>query len=204
MTTLMAAVLMLTACAGSAQAANRSGRTGVLSPGSKLALGIIKLEGTPQALDPVTAAKLLPLWQLMLQLDGGTSTAPQEITAVVEQIQVTLTPEQASAISGMRITQADFASVFQPQGSARSAGAGGASTGGASGNRNGAGPQGLFLGGGGIPGGGEFGGGTTRTAGTTGSTTIARTASTTSQNTGAVPVFLVNQVITLLESKIKG
>ena len=204
--------LMLSACASPARASSRFGSgDGILTPGTKLALGTIKLEGTPQAIDPATAAKLLPLWQLLLQLDSSTTAAPQEITAVLDQIQATLTPDQANAIKSMQITSADMVSAFQPQGGAAGTNAtrGTRTPGAAGGNRNGGG-QAFFFGGGGGPGGipgGGFGGGGNRSNAGNGSGTASGAQTGTSQrsqNSIAVPGFLVNQVITLLESKIRG
>ena len=69
-----------------------------ITPETKLALGTLKLEGTPLAVDKATAAKLLPLWQLLLQLNTSSAAAPQEVTAVIDEIQATMTPAQSQAI----------------------------------------------------------------------------------------------------------
>jgi hypothetical protein len=206
---IVIAALLLSACGSRATSgtggASRRGLT--ITPGIKLALGTIKLEGTPEAVDPAMAAKLLPLWQLLLQLDTSTSAAPQEVTAVLDQIRATMTPAQVSAISGMQISQADFASLFQPQGGAgatggaSAAGAAGANRGGGGGFGGGGFGGGGFVGGGGAPGGG-LGGGATRTAGGTGTGTTTGSTTARSQTSVAVPGFLVNQVISLLQSKI--
>ena len=92
-------------------AADRS--TTPLNPEAKLALGTIKLEGTKQAVDPKMAAKLIPLWQLLAQLNSSSSSAPQEVTAVVDQIKSTMTPDQVKTINGMKLTQADIFTAFQ-------------------------------------------------------------------------------------------
>lgn len=204
---LLIALFTLSACSARASASTRSGGTGgsrIITPGTKLAVGIIKLEGTPQAVDSATAAKLLPLWQLLLQLDSSTSAAPQEVTAVVDQIRNTLAPAQVSAINTMTITQADLFSGFQSQGAA-----GGTATAGGGGGSRAAGGGfpgggGFGGGGGGIPGGGGFGGGGTRPADAAGSSTTSSSTAQRSQNTAAVPGFLVNEVITLLKGKITG
>src|SRR5512135_1411074 len=97
-------VFVLTACGSGTSSRNSF----VLTPETKLALGTIKLEGTPEAVDAATAAKLLPLWQLLLQLSSSTSAAPQEVTAVLDQIRATMTPSQISSINSMQFTPADF------------------------------------------------------------------------------------------------
>src|SRR5574341_1159313 len=112
--------LLLTAC-GSAPATANSFRSGTgsarsLTPEARLALGTLKLEGTPQAVDSALAAKLLPLWQLLAQLNGSSSTAPQEVTAVLDQIRATMTAEQVKTINNMQLTSADIFTVLQGQG----------------------------------------------------------------------------------------
>ncbi len=74
-------------------------------PGLKLAVGTLNLEGTDQAVDSAAAAKLLPLWELLEQLDTSGSAAPQEVTAVVDEIQLNMTSVQIQAINAMKIDQ---------------------------------------------------------------------------------------------------
>jgi hypothetical protein len=214
--TLLTVAALLTAC-GSATGSRTSL---VITPETKLALGTLKLEGTPQAVDKATAAKLLPLWQLLQQLSSGTSTAPQEVTAVLDQIQATMTPEQSQAIDSMQITQADFAAAFQQARGATSAGSAGGTrpSGAGGGNRGGGGGgQAFFFGGGGAPGapppgggfagggfaGGGFAGGGAGTGGT--GTPSATQGSSSSNSQGAAnrsATFVVGVVVRLLESKI--
>ena len=204
--TLLMTGAMLAACASGASA--RAGQT--ITPETKLALGTLKLEGTPQAVDKDTAAKLLPLWQLLQQLNTGTSTAPQETTAVLDQIQATMTSEQRQAIESMQITQADIFAAFQQARSSASTGSTGGTRTSGSGSSNRGGGQGFFFGGapgGGFPGGGfpggGFSGGTTRNSGTGTASAAQGSSSTGAQGTanrGAT--FLVGEVVRLLESKI--
>ena len=223
---LFTLVFVLTACGsgsastnsvGSGTASTNSFRSGSgsntpLNSESKLALGTIKLEGTKQAVDSKMAASLIPLWQLLFQLNSKTSTAPQEVTAVVDLIHSTMTPVQINTINSMTLTQADIFTVFQQQGQANGSGSttGSGTTGG---NRGGGG--GFAFGGGGGPGGGGggpgggggFPGGGVRTGGTgTGTTTTQATALTAAQTAqarqNAVSSLLINQVIRLLETKL--
>ena len=135
LTALVTIVFVLTACGSGAHRpmASRTARstngfrngadaTGPLNPEAKLALGTIKLEGTKQAVDPKMAASLVPLWQLLFQLNSSSSTAPQEVTAVVDQIKTTMTPAQLNTINSMTLTQADIFTVFQQEAQANGVG----------------------------------------------------------------------------------
>jgi len=200
--TLLVAGAMLAACAGGSSA--RTGLT--ITPETKLALGTLKLEGTPQAVDKVTAAKLLPLWQLLQQLNTGTSTAPQEVAAVLAEIQATMTPEQRQAIESMQITEADFLTAFQQARSAASAGSTGGTRTSGSGNSSRSGGQAFFFGGGppggGFPGGG-FSDGAARNSGTgTPSASQGSTSLGTQGTANRGATFVVAEVVRLLESKI--
>lgn len=91
-----------------------SSASNALTPAMRLAVGTVNLEGTDQAVDATSAAKLLPLWQLLAQLSGSGTAAPQEISAVVEEIQLNMTSAQISAIDAMSITQRQIASSTGP------------------------------------------------------------------------------------------
>lgn len=83
---------------------------------NQLALGILKLDGTPQAITPEQAAILLPLWQATLTLMGDTTTAEAELTAIQNQIVVALTPEQLTAIAALQLTNADLKAYYAEYG----------------------------------------------------------------------------------------
>ena len=221
---LFSALLILAfasaACGSSNTAANgfRSGTGGsrTLNPESKLALGTIKLEGTKQAVDAKTAARLIPLWQLMVQLNSSSSSAPQEVTAVLDQIQLTMTPDQLSTINGMSITQADVFTVFQEQAQANGSGASSGTGVPGSSGRNNRGNGGGFVFAGGGPGGfggggfgGGFGGGGARTnngtgAGGTAQETAAQQAQAAQARQNAISDLLINQLIRLLQTKLNS
>ncbi len=59
---------------------------------TKLALGTLDLEDTDQAVNASEAARLLPLWELLNQLETSGSAAPAEIKAVLDQIQLRWRP----------------------------------------------------------------------------------------------------------------
>ena len=77
-----------------------------LSVRNQLAYGTLRLEGTAQAVTSGQAETLLPLWQALQALGASTTAATEETAAVQTQIQSTLSPDQVSAISAMRLTNA--------------------------------------------------------------------------------------------------
>ena len=152
-------ILWMTACGTAAPsdlAATGSGRGNQPLPRqTELALGILRLEGTPQAVDAETAAQLLPIWQLLEKMNASSTAAPQEINAVVEAIEAALAPARVDAIAALHLTQADLFAYLQQTGMmpARS---GMPSAGSRRGNGN-SGPPGGMPAGGPMnpPGGGE-------------------------------------------------
>jgi hypothetical protein len=83
---------------------------------TKLALGTLKLEGTELAVASEQAADLLPLWQVLNTLSASDSAAPDEIAAVTQQIQETMTSEQLTAIDKMGLTSEDSFAIMQELG----------------------------------------------------------------------------------------
>lgn len=205
--------LLLTACGGASTSTNSfrsgTGSSRALTPEAKLALGTLKLEGTPQAVDPALAAKLLPLWQLLAQLNSSSSAAPQEVAAVLDQINATMTADQIKAISSMQLTSADMFAVLQEQGQAnRSAGtssAGGSrsSSSSSSSNRRSQGGESFVFIGGGPPGGGFAGGAVSNGAASNSTQSQNRSGQSSESFAKATSLILVNQLIRLLESRAK-
>ena len=76
-----------------------------LPASTQLALGILRLEGAPQAVTPAQAKTLLPLWQAF---QGRALQNQGEQNAVLKQIEGTLTAEQVKAIAAMQLTQDDM------------------------------------------------------------------------------------------------
>ena len=222
LTILFTTLFVLTACGSGSASTNSVGggtastngfRSGAastpLNVESKLALGTIKLEGTKQAIDPKMAASLIPLWQLLFQLKSSSSSAPQEVTAVVDQIKATMTPVQVSTINSMTLTQADIFTAFQQANG--SSGTTGTGTSGSTGGNRGGGfafgggvPGGGGPGGGGIPGGvraGGAGGGSSTSTTQATALTAAQVAQT---RENAISTLLINQVIKLLQTKLSS
>lgn len=160
-----------------------SAASSAITPALKLAVGTINLEGTQNAVDAASAANLLPLWQLLEELDSNASSAPQEISAVIEQIRLNMTAPQIQAID---------ATAFETSQLAASGGASPSATGANSGQAASAGaPQ--MLGGpmaGGVPmdGGGPMPSG----------------SSSRSSSTSKASTTLIQEVITLLEKKLQS
>ena len=104
-------------------------------PALQLAAGMIKLDGTSNAVTAQQAAQLLPLWQSLQQIE--TTAAPQSGSPVTPQltpgarpnsammqqvqaqfvlIQKAMTPAQIQAITDMNLSRQDIFTVFQQAG----------------------------------------------------------------------------------------
>lgn len=106
---LLVIAFILSGCSGGTAAATTTTQgaagTGMtLSLTDKLAPGILKLEGSDQAVTAAQAAELLPLWKAVKSL-GASDTATQlEIDAVYQQIQDALTAGQLAAIEALDLS----------------------------------------------------------------------------------------------------
>ena len=197
-------LMMLVACGGT------SGETAVivsedsaqlndsfedaLSIQAQLAIGTILLEDDALAVDADQAAKLLPLWNGLQGMEASGTAADAELTAVVNQIQATMTTAQIVAIAEMDLTQeamrtliADGVIEVEARGD-RGADGGGAPAGGGA------------LGGGGRPGGGAPGAG--------GQVDPAQQATREAARGGGGANFLsqavTGAVVQMLEGKVEG
>lgn len=112
-TILMILALSLAAC-GSGSTETTADNT--LPMSTQLIVGTFMLEETDLAVDAQLAAELLPLWRVMRSLSASDTAAPEEIEAVVEQIQETMTPEQVQAIEDIQLTRDDMFALMQEQG----------------------------------------------------------------------------------------
>jgi len=129
-------LLALSACSGQAvaestgQTASTTAAPGVQAAGSgtdtgtanqlegetRLAVGILKLDGTEHQVSPEQAPELLLLWQAVQSLSGSDTAATEEIQGLFDQIEDTLTGEQRQAIAGMDLTGETMSEVFQSLG----------------------------------------------------------------------------------------
>jgi hypothetical protein len=83
---------------------------------NQLALGILKLEGTANAITAEQATELVPLWQAIIALSGTSTTAEAELTAVQNQIVEALQPAQLQAIGARQLTTADLNAFYAAKG----------------------------------------------------------------------------------------
>jgi hypothetical protein len=106
--------LPLTACTGASGTTTQSGGATIdMTLASQLALGTLKLDETSYPIDKAQAAELLPLWKALRALSSSDTTAPQEIEALVKQIQNTLTADQVNAITAMQLTNQELTTFMQ-------------------------------------------------------------------------------------------
>ena len=119
----------------------------------QLILGSLQLSDGVLAIDEGQANELLPLWRAMESLSQSDTTAAAEMTAVLNQIQNTMLPEQISAIVAMELTAEDTQTILQESGGFRLGGRGAAADGQTSNGGEGR-PAGGLPGGGQGPGGG--------------------------------------------------
>lgn len=140
----------------------------------KLAIGILKLEGTSLAVTADQAKTLLPLWQALEGLSSNQNTTTDEINALFQQMQDSLTKDQVNVIQTLSWKTNDLQALAQ-QYSIQMAQGGNfgnltadqratrvaqfQAQNGGNGARGGGGGGGFFFGGGPGGGGGGFGGG---------------------------------------------
>ena len=167
----------------------------------QLIIGTFKLEDTDLAVTPETAAQLIPLWQAYSSLTASDSASQQELEALINQIQETMSPDQIQAIADMKLTRDDIRTALQAQGATFGpAGGSGQSRGGTPvpGERGGGFPGGGPPDGG-IPGMGAPGGFGAGRAATPNPQAMA-TYQARQANSGANP-RLINALIEFLQTK---
>lgn len=87
-----------------------------LSARNQLALGTLRLEGTPHAVTPEQAQTLAFLWQGLKALSGTATAASEETAAVQQQITAALSAAQIAAIRDLRLTNADLNAFYEERG----------------------------------------------------------------------------------------
>ncbi len=115
--------LLLSACSagGTEETADE---TPAVPRATELLVGTWKLDGTPQDLTPSQAAELLPLWQIYQSLSQSDTTAPEELDAVVRQIEAVMTEEQLTAIAAMDIQATSMRELMDEMGVSSGGGSG--------------------------------------------------------------------------------
>ena len=114
-------VIGLAACSNTSSTAGSADNPAVngkktLTIAEEFLVGILKLEGTAQAVDKTQAVSLLTLWQAYRELQSNNSAATEEITSIVSQIQTTMTSEQLKAIDDLKLTFQDVADIMSSLG----------------------------------------------------------------------------------------
>jgi hypothetical protein len=110
-TIIVSLMLALTAC-GSTQSSNAAATASTtLSLEGQLLVGTLKLENTTLAISSKQASTLLPLWETLESLASSNTAASQEVDAVVSQIESTMSSQQVSSITAMKLTQKDLAAA---------------------------------------------------------------------------------------------
>lgn len=114
-------LLTLTACGGTSNTPQLdpeqpSAVSGDLPIASRLVIGSFKLEETDLPITPEQAADLLPLWQVYQDVSTSDTAAQEEIDALIEQIQETMTSEQMQSIAAMSLTREDMLTFMREQG----------------------------------------------------------------------------------------
>lgn len=92
---------------------------GALDVTSQLALGILELDETSDAVTEEQAASLLPLWQTLM---GSGLKGDDEKAVVLKQIERTLTEDQVAAIAALQLTEKDAEAWAGESSAAMSAG----------------------------------------------------------------------------------
>lgn len=163
---------------------------------AKTGIGILKLEGTDNAVDAAQAEELLPLFLALKSLSTNNNTAVAEITALNKQIQTILSANQLSAIQNMAFTSSDIRTLMETNGLLDNATTGTSSRTSAQGGGFGGPPDG------GIPGMGGLGGGTTTTSKTVATPNAAASALSARKTAGGLNLTFVEPIIKHLQSKI--
>ncbi len=83
---------------------------------SRLALGTLALEGTANAVTAEQAQSLLPLWKAVKSLSAGDNPSQDEIDALYQQIEDTMTPAQLDAIRNAGLSQENLQALMQKYG----------------------------------------------------------------------------------------
>ncbi len=140
MISLIAVMLIITACGGSSPKGQTQGDnpnqpgssaggnsndttkyldtnyTNALPLATQLIVGTLKLKGTTDEVDAATAKELIPLWKAAKTLGSSDTTAPQEMEGLYRQIQRTMTPEQLAAIADMKLSRDNMMQISQDLG----------------------------------------------------------------------------------------
>jgi hypothetical protein len=195
-------VVVLGAC-GSAQMVDATAAASTsISMEEQLLVGTIKLESTSLAVTSPQADELLPLWETLQSLASSGTAATQEVDAVVSQIESTMSAEQISSITAMKLSQQDLLAATADAGATTTT-----SNSANTSSTNAAQPQGgAGVTGAGAPpadmGGGMPASGAVSSTGQGQAGTSQTVSSQTAGSTNQVSPALLNALVELLKKKI--
>ncbi|HNB51020.1 MAG TPA: hypothetical protein PK530_03710, partial [Anaerolineales bacterium] len=122
---LLILFLALAACSGQADtttttdsqvpAANGTPAPFGQSVEQKLMWGTFALEDTENAVTADQAAELIPLWKAVRSLSDSDTAADEEVSALFDQIQETMSTAQMDAINNLQLTGEDMAAIAEAQ-----------------------------------------------------------------------------------------
>ena len=111
---LMIFSIALTACGSSSTGTPANSTTSNELPiETQLALGTLNLAGTEQDVTTDQAEELIILWKVYQDVSQSDTAAQEEVDALIDQIQETMTSEQMQAITEMSLTQQDVLTAMQ-------------------------------------------------------------------------------------------
>jgi hypothetical protein len=111
-------ILALTACGSTQSATATTSASNTLSLEGQLLVGTFMLEDTTLKVTSAQATTLLPLWETLESLASSNTAASQEVDAVVSQIESSMTTQQISSITAMKLTRSDLAATAVNTGTA--------------------------------------------------------------------------------------
>jgi hypothetical protein len=166
---------------------------------SKLAIGLLKMEGTSQAVTSAQATELLPLWKAVYILGNDKNASRVEVAALYDQIQESLTTDQVATIQKSTYTQQEISDLTAKYGSTTSGKSASSSTSSASSSNQGGaggppdmggGPMGDIL---------SVGSGSAQTSSAQ-SSSSAKVSKTSSATTDLNPIF-ASAIVTILKHR---
>ena len=87
-----------------------------LSVEMQLVVGSLILEESDKAVTAELASSLVPYWKMYLSLAESDTTAPEEMDAVMSEIQALMTQDQVSYIAGLLLTQESMTILLNDSG----------------------------------------------------------------------------------------
>lgn len=91
-------------------------RETALPPVTQLVVGTLLLEETELAMDTELAVTLIPYWKLYINLTESDTTAPEELDALVTEIEGLMTTDQINYIAELQLTQEDMYTLINELG----------------------------------------------------------------------------------------